>query len=453
MGLTKASYAMINGAPLNILDFGAVGDGSTDNTAAFQAAITTMQQNGRDVFIPPGIYMTDALDFGAPIYSKQGTFFGNDSNRCIIRRRTAGSGAFITVGSASSTYFQANLDMRDLTIDGGVTTNGPAFQGYDIVNSLFSSVIFKGGSEACNLYGGVQLTFRDCQFREAVNGFRARSFTSAAGGGYPNLITISGGAAVFNSGFGISFNGGQQLTLEYVDVESNGTTIGSDVNGGVHIGTLIGQSVTVNEPLVIGAIIRECWIENNQGLAQVSCLSGLNIVSNCNFFCSSAFVTHDMYFANGKYEVSNCTVGFPKTYNLYENSDCLAGNSISYSEIPTLNYNGAKTTVYYDNKIVLRGASVPSVPNVGRPMYQQGLENSGGSTGVVTFPTPFGTGTFPRVFAAPKDLNSASTIEQVDVYSVSNTGFAFRKKVYDGSSITTGTYDISWVAFGRYDLT
>lgn len=39
MSLTKVSYSMIYGAPVSVLDYGAVGDGVTDDSAAIQAAI------------------------------------------------------------------------------------------------------------------------------------------------------------------------------------------------------------------------------------------------------------------------------------------------------------------------------------------------------------------------------------------------------------------------------
>ena len=38
MAITKVTYSMINGAPVNVLDFGAKGDGFTNDTAAFTAA-------------------------------------------------------------------------------------------------------------------------------------------------------------------------------------------------------------------------------------------------------------------------------------------------------------------------------------------------------------------------------------------------------------------------------
>ena len=68
MALTKASYSMISGAPVNVVDFGAVGDwngtSGTDNLAAFQAAIASFPTTfddatysfGGEVLIPPGRY-------------------------------------------------------------------------------------------------------------------------------------------------------------------------------------------------------------------------------------------------------------------------------------------------------------------------------------------------------------------------------------------------------------
>ncbi|NBW12765.1 MAG: hypothetical protein EBR82_32540 [Caulobacteraceae bacterium] len=62
MSLTKVSYSMITGAPLNVKDFGAVGDGVTDDTAAIQAAINYANDGGQ-VFFPKGNYSVSEIYF------------------------------------------------------------------------------------------------------------------------------------------------------------------------------------------------------------------------------------------------------------------------------------------------------------------------------------------------------------------------------------------------------
>jgi len=52
MALTKVSYSMIAGSPVNIVDYGAVGNGVTDDTLAIQAALTYAGTVKCAVYIP-----------------------------------------------------------------------------------------------------------------------------------------------------------------------------------------------------------------------------------------------------------------------------------------------------------------------------------------------------------------------------------------------------------------
>lgn len=56
MSLTKASFSMINGAYTNVKDFGATGDGTTNDTVAIQAAIDSLSATGGVLYFPFGTY-------------------------------------------------------------------------------------------------------------------------------------------------------------------------------------------------------------------------------------------------------------------------------------------------------------------------------------------------------------------------------------------------------------
>lgn len=87
MALTKATYSLIEGAPINVRDFNAVGDGVTDDTAAIQAAFDSIgtitadafqeiTPKGNIVFFPEGRYLVTSTLYMPSNVRMQGTGMG-----------------------------------------------------------------------------------------------------------------------------------------------------------------------------------------------------------------------------------------------------------------------------------------------------------------------------------------------------------------------------------------
>jgi hypothetical protein len=135
MSLTKVSYSMIQGAVVNALDFGAVGDGTTDDTAAIQAAINyagTLATNSvasvnpsfpsveqAVVYLPAGRYsITGTLDL-YPGVCLQGdgaqstTLLHQGGNVSCIE-----SGFYIAPGNFTNTSFSKWGGVKSLSIVG-----------------------------------------------------------------------------------------------------------------------------------------------------------------------------------------------------------------------------------------------------------------------------------------------------------------------------------------------
>lgn len=77
MPLTKASYSLITGAPVNVKDFGAVGDGVANDTAALVAAAAALQSN-QTLYFPSGTYLISYQ--GTPYSSVYGNVVMNFNN-------------------------------------------------------------------------------------------------------------------------------------------------------------------------------------------------------------------------------------------------------------------------------------------------------------------------------------------------------------------------------------
>jgi hypothetical protein len=156
MSLTKVSYSLINGSPLNVLDYGADPTGTSDSSAAVQAAINYAQSTstGRAIFFPAGTYLCNVIDNG----TKGVHFFGEG------RLST-------TIVSNQNNEFAIKIDrnfrntlIEHMTISGldktrhGVYVNTGAEVDFNDVQ------ITQSGLGVCS-NSTIEVTFNCCEFR------------------------------------------------------------------------------------------------------------------------------------------------------------------------------------------------------------------------------------------------------------------------------------------------
>lgn len=102
MALTKATFSMIDGACVNVKDFGAVCDKVTDDTVAIQAAIDYAIANGfRGVEIPGLSRITDSIKIDRPVANYPLT----DSGKYFLIQSRDGGGLYYNIADGTSFNF------------------------------------------------------------------------------------------------------------------------------------------------------------------------------------------------------------------------------------------------------------------------------------------------------------------------------------------------------------
>jgi hypothetical protein len=176
-GAVARSAASKFGDVVSVKDFGAVGDGVADDTAAIQNAVNASTQ----VYFPAGTYKCDGivtLDANSNLFGA-----GRGATRIVRNGTNSASVGVFYAQSASSTTFIDNITIRDMTIDGQVATLGfSAFRHLVSLNGVRNVVIervdfvgFRGdgvyigsGSSAGLERHNHNVTVRDCLF-DGVN--------------------------------------------------------------------------------------------------------------------------------------------------------------------------------------------------------------------------------------------------------------------------------------------
>jgi hypothetical protein len=460
-GVGPVNYAY---PPGNVLRYGADPTGVRDSTATILVAFNVALASGDGPYFPAGTYSADTLQL--PLLSYSNPFWINGAGYGVtkIQKRSADGLPLFITGSASATAFSTELRVYGLTFSGIAGNTPAAVQSYDLVRSVFDGCIFQNSIAGMVSSGGISNTYQDCIFQNNQIGAKFVSFTSLAGGGYPNNIELQNCGVFGNTLQGVYFNGGRNLNIDACDIEGNGTS-GNSATMGVYVANVNAESGGAAP--AIGVSIFDCWIEANAGDAALQFNNGVNTVRS-SYLAANANATNDIHIIGGNYHLSELAFGTNKTANILEDAGVNAGNSIVNcfdALVGSFTFNVAKTMVVgawndgtgtLTDTILMRSGSVPVVQTGGvsmnTPLIQTGstTTSTGGSI-AVTFPTAYPLGVTPVILPTVIDAPSITRLIGVQISNVSNTGFtASCNSLLSGSTTVAGLVGetITWISIG-----
>jgi len=218
MALTKAHNRMIAGAYVNVLDFGATGDGTTDDTAAIQAAFDYAKDNDNStVFLPAGEYLVSSpLIVEADTAGFKGTvnIIGVGADASIIKSSVS-TGAVIDYTQSASLRFHRQIQIENLCIRQSVA-------GTD--------------AHGIRMTGAIQVTISGCLF-DTLDGDGVHLANVVGDPDFIVEVRIWGNEFRTCGGYGI---GGSSTITGYAGHSFQRNRI-TDCNGGMLIGAYGGE--------------------------------------------------------------------------------------------------------------------------------------------------------------------------------------------------------------------
>lgn len=396
MSLTKVSYSMITGEVINVLDYGAKGDGITDDTAAIQAAITAAGVGtGNTVFIPAGTYICSA-----PInMAEYVTLQGAGQIATTLKWNTTGIGIQMIspINSSTGVFISIRdlaLENRNvLNVNGGFVDVGGTY--INITNLLvvgFKYGVILDQSELVDINlchftlqttGGVWLangnntvgTLGDFTNRISIkcSQFNESNVTSIGiidDGGYVHVFEDNNYNACVNH---IRLSGGKGVNIRGGEFESASST-NILMSALSHTGSSSGASSNV--------LLDGCLIVPTIGNSCVNAVCGQLTIINCLFGNTSAVKVTGLTSVANFFEAGNSNLGGGATYSGAPTIDFKTSDVGSFTPQMTINsssvgitgtfngrYQKINRVVNFSIEIVLssKGASTGNVVITGLP--------------------------------------------------------------------------------------
>lgn len=218
MSLTKVTYSMIQGAAFNVLDYGVIGDGVTDDTSAIQALLLTASGKS-PVYFPAGTYMVRTNEILSGNVNKRGIQIPSNSELILDQNATIQA---ITntddVYNIMCVYRTSNVTIRGGKFNGdapghagGLTKNGIGLRIQNGTNVTVYDTIFSN-----TITDGVAILYDDVDPAQPTS-TNVWLYNVTATDNYRNgvsVIACDGGGI-----FGGTFSG---ANLAAIDIEPNG---------------------------------------------------------------------------------------------------------------------------------------------------------------------------------------------------------------------------------------
>lgn len=416
----------------NVKSFGALGDGTTDDLAAIQAAIdATNAAGGGIVFFPKGVYrISDSivLKTGVTLQGVHSTGWPNRFTTpfCSIRPTFsfAGECAISMLGNdiTGSPNNEGNVRIFDIDIDGsaisGGSVSGIHAQGHvlDVILERVTIKQFNHNGIHTNVGAGTQAPhdwFMDSVvcYNNASYGFSMsmtdgyiRNCIASANGidgwlmGPFGSLTFDSCQALFNTGHGLNIGGGTQvgnLTITGFLTDRNG-------QDGIHLGTSTGSG---SPPFVLSGIT--CNRDGRNGNLGGGGYAGLRVDGCANPIIISGLVVNtgvddDTTGANSpQYGARFSTAAYVQVNGGYVHGDTTGWQDDANNTVlrrfnvdsatgpkgtPTFVYGSGPSTVAL-GYLLPNAATPPASPNSGSVIYggtsRTVIKNSSGLNGTV----------------------------------------------------------------------